>query len=163
LVFDEAHKAVKDYSYTLVAKEYVNQSRYPMILGLTASPGAERSRLQEVCDNLYIENLEYRNEEDPDVKPYVNPIEVNWEWFSLSQEYLYIASKLRSMLHEKLRWLIHNGMLRKKSLEWVFKRDLISLGDELRYTIELTMEEQRSILYTALMNQSSALTLYVSA
>ena len=159
LVFDEAHKAVKDYSYALVAKEYVNQSRYPMILGLTASPGAERSRVQEVCDNLYIENLEYRNEEDPDVKPYVNPIEVNWEWFSLSQEYLYIASKLRSMLHEKLKWLIHNGMLRKKSLEWVFKRDLISLGDELRYTIELTMEEQRSILYTALMNQSSALTL----
>ncbi len=159
LVFDEAHKAVKDYSYALVAKEYVNQSHYPMILGLTASPGAERSRVQEVCDNLYIENLEYRNEEDPDVKPYVNPIEVNWEWFSLSQEYLYIASKLRSMLHEKLKWLIHNGMLRKKSLEWVFKRDLISLGDELRYTIELTMEEQRSILYTALMNQSSALTL----
>ena len=63
------------------------------------------------------------------------------------------------MLHEKLKWLIHNGMLRKKSLEWVFKRDLISLGDELRYTIELTMEEQRSILYTALMYQSSALTL----
>jgi ERCC4-related helicase len=159
LVFDEAHKAVKDYSYALVAKEYVSQSRYPMILGLTASPGAERSRVQEVCDNLYIENLEYRNEEDPDVKPYVNPIQVNWEWFSLSQEYLYIASKLRSMLHEKLKWLIHNRMLRKKSLEWVFKRDLISLGDELRYTIELTMEEQRSILYTALMNQSSALTL----
>src|SRR5919106_2089759 len=159
LVFDEAHKAVKDYSYALVAKEYVNQSRYPMILGLTASPGAERSRVQEVCDNLYIENLEYRNEEDPDVKPYVNPIEVNWEWFSLSQEYLYIASKLRSMLYEKLKWLIHNRMLRKKSLEWVFKRDLLSLGDELRYTIELTMEEQRSILYTALMNQSSALTL----
>ena len=44
LVFDEAHKAVKDYSYALVAKEYINQSRYPMILGLTASPGAERSR-----------------------------------------------------------------------------------------------------------------------
>ena len=159
LVFDEAHKAVKDYSYALIAKEYVNQYRYPMILGLTASPGAERSRVQEVCNNLFVENLEYRNEEDPDVKPYVNPIEVNWEWFSLSQEYLYIASKLRSMLYEKLKWLIRNGMLRKKSLEWVFKRDLLSLGDELRYTIELTMEEQRSKLYSALKKQSSALTL----
>jgi ERCC4-related helicase len=159
LVFDEAHKAVKDYSYALIAKEYVNQYRYPMILGLTASPGAERNRVQQVCNNLFIENLEYRNEEDPDVKPYVNPIEVNWKWFSLSQQYLYIASKLRSMLYERLRWLIHNGMLRNKSLEWVFKRDLLSLGDELRYTIELTMEEQRSTLYTALKKQSSALTL----
>jgi ERCC4-related helicase len=159
LVFDEAHKAVKDYSYALIAKEYINQNRYPLILGLTASPGAERSRVQEVCDNLFIENLEYRNEEDPDVKPYVNPIEVNWKWFSLSQEYLYIISKLRSMLYEKLTWLIHNRMLRKKSLEWVFKRDLLSLGDELRYTIELTMEEQRSTLYAALKIQSSALKL----
>jgi ERCC4-related helicase len=159
LVFDEAHKAVKDYSYALIAKEYINQYRYPLILGLTASPGAERSRVQEVCNNLFIENLEYRNEEDPDVKPYVNPIEISWKWFSLSQQYLYIISRLRSMLYEKLRWLIHKGMLRKKSLEWVFKRDLLSLGDELRYTIELTMEEQRSTLYTALKKQSSALTL----
>ena len=69
LVFDEAHKAVKDYSYTLIAKEYINQSPCPMILALTASPGAERSRIQEVCNNLFIENLEYRNEDDPDVKP----------------------------------------------------------------------------------------------
>ena len=159
LVFDEAHKAVKDYSYALIAKEYVNQYRYPMILGLTASPGAERSRVQEVCNNLFIENLEYRNEEDPDVKPYINPIEVSWMWLTLSQQYLYIISKLRSMLYEKLKWLIRNGMLRKKSLEWVFKRDLLSLGDELRYTIELTMEEQRSKLYSALKKQSSALTL----
>jgi ERCC4-related helicase len=159
LVFDEAHKAVKDYSYALIAKEYISQYRYPLILGLTASPGAERSRVQEVCNNLFIENLEYRNEEDPDVKPYVNPIEISWKWFSLSQQYLYIISRLRSMLYEKLRWLIHNGMLRKKSLEWVFKRDLLSLGDELRYTIELTMEEQRSTLYAALKKQSSALTL----
>jgi ERCC4-related helicase len=159
LVFDEAHKAVKDYSYALIAKEYISQYRYPLILGLTASPGAERSRVQEVCNNLFIENLEYRNEEDPDVKPYVNPIEISWKWFSLSQQYLYIISRLRSMLYEKLRWLIHNGMLRKKSLEWVFKRDLLSLGDELRYTIQLTMEEQRSTLYAALKKQSSALTL----
>jgi Fanconi anemia group M protein len=63
------------------------------------------------------------------------------------------------MLHEKLRWLIQRRILRKKSLEWVFKRDLISLGEELQYTIELTMEEQRAPLYIALMNQSSALTL----
>jgi ERCC4-related helicase len=159
LVFDEAHKAVKDYSYTLIAKEYINQSPCPTILALTASPGAERSKIQEVCNNLFIENLEYRNEDDPDVKPYVNPIQVKWEWFSLPEEYRYIASTLRSMLHEKLRWLIQRGILRKKSLEWVFKIDLISLGEELQYTIELTMEEQRGPLYIALMNQSSALTL----
>lgn len=159
LVFDEAHKAVKDYSYTSIAREYTSQAPCPMILALTASPGAERKRVQEVCDNLFIENIEYRNEDDTDVKPYINPIDVKWEWFSLSEEHRYIASTLRSMLHERLRWLIQRGVLKKRSVEWVFKRDLISLGEELRYTIELTMAEQRALLYAALANQSTALTL----
>jgi ERCC4-related helicase len=159
LVFDEAHKAVKDYSYTSIAREYTSHAPCPMILALTASPGAERKRVQEVCDNLFIENIEYRNEDDLDVKPYINPIDVKWEWFSLSEEHRYIASTLRSMLHERLRWLIQRGVLKKRSVEWVFKRDLISLGEELRYTIELTMAEQRAFLYAALSNQSTALTL----
>jgi ERCC4-related helicase len=159
LVFDEAHKAVKDYSYTSIAREYTSHAPCPMILALTASPGAERKRVQEVCDNLFIENIEYRNEDDLDVKPYINPIDVKWEWFSLSEEHRYIASTLRSMLHERLRWLIQRGVLKKRSVEWVFKRDLISLGEELRYTIELTMAEQRALLYAALSNQSTALTL----
>ena len=159
LVFDEAHKAVKDYSYTSIAREYTSQAPFPTILALTASPGAERKRVQEVCDNLFIENIEYRNEDDLDVKPYVNPIDVKWEWFSLSEEHRFIASTLRSMLHERLRWLIQRGVLKKRSVEWVFKRDLISLGEELRYTIELTMAEQRAFLYAALANQSAALTL----
>src|SRR5918995_546652 len=159
LVFDEAHKAVKDYSYTSIAREYTSQEPCPMILALTASPGAERKRVQEVCDNLFIENIEYRNEDDLDVKPYINPIDVKWEWFSLSEEHRHIASTLRSMLHERLRWLIQRGVLKKRSVEWVFKRDLISLGEELRYTIELTMAEQRALVYAALANQSTALTL----
>jgi ERCC4-related helicase len=159
LVFDEAHRAVKDYAYTSIAKEYINQSSFPVILAMTASPGAERKRMQEVCDNLFIEHVEYRSEDDPDVKPYVNPIDVKWEWFKLPEEYQYIISTLRSMLDERLRWLIQKGILRKKSIEWVFKRDLIEAGEALRYRLELTMEEQRAPLYIALMNQSSALTL----
>jgi ERCC4-related helicase len=159
LVFDEAHRAVKDYAYTSIAKEYINQSPCPVILAMTASPGAERKRMQEVCDNLFVEHVEYRSEDDPDVKPYVNPIDVKWEWFNLPEEYRYIISTLRSMLDERLVWLIQKRILRKKSIEWVFKRDLIEAGEALRYRLELTMEEQRAPLHIALMNQSSALTL----
>jgi ERCC4-related helicase len=159
LVFDEAHRAVKDYAYTSIAKEYINQSPCPVILAMTASPGAERKRMQEVCDNLFVEHVEYRSEDDPDVKPYVNPIDVKWEWFNLPEEYRYIISTLRSMLDERLMWLIQKRILRKKSIEWVFKRDLIEAGEALRYRLELTMEEQRGPLHIALMNQSSALTL----
>lgn len=160
LVFDEAHRAVKDYAYTAIAREYVGQSMHPVILAMTASPGAKRERVQEVCDNLYIEHVEYRSEEDGDVKLYVNPIEVKWEWFDLPEEYRYIASMLRSMLDERLKWLVQRGLLgRKKDTRWIFKRDLIEAGEALRYRLELTMEEQRGPLYIAIMNQSAALTL----
>ncbi|MFL6441035.1 MAG: helicase-related protein [Nitrososphaeraceae archaeon] len=159
LVFDEAHRAVKDYAYTSIARHYIQQSSNPLLLALTASPGAERTRVQEVCDNLFVENMEYRTEEDPDVKPYVNPIDVKWEWFNLPEEYMYVISLLRSVLNEKLKWLIQRGIVTKNRIDWIFKRDLIQAGDLLRYNLELTMEEQRGPIYIALSNQSAALSL----
>jgi ERCC4-related helicase len=158
LVFDEAHRAMKEYAYTSIAKEYINQSSCPYILAMTASPGAERKRIQEVCNNLFIEHIEYKSEDDPDVKPYVNAIDVKWEWLNLPEEYRYIVSILRSMLEEKIRWLTRNGLL-MKAIKWIFKKDLIELGEALRYKLELTMEEQRGPVYIAMLNQSSALTL----
>src|SRR5215475_7014455 len=49
LIFDEAHRAVKDYAYTFIAIEYVRQSISPAILALTASPGSDKQRIQEIC------------------------------------------------------------------------------------------------------------------
>ena len=141
LVFDEAHRAVKDYAYTSIARYYVQQSSHPVILAMTASPGSEKTRLEEVCNNLYIEQIEYRNEEDIDVKPYLNPIDVTWKWFTIPQEYKYISSILRVMLEEKLQFLTERGLLRKRHPKWIFKNDLINLGEEIQYKLELTMEE----------------------
>ena len=163
LVFDEAHRAVKDYAYTSIARYYVQQSIHPVILAMTASPGSERERMGEVCDNLSIEKIEYRNEEDIDVKPYINPIDTTWKWFTIPQEYKYISSSLRAMLEEKLQFLIKKGLLRKKHPKWIFKSDLLKLGEEIQYKINITMDEQRGPLYVALMQQSSALTLMYCA
>lgn len=159
LVFDEAHRAVKDYAYTFIAKEYVKQSIYPLILALTASPGSDKQRMKEVCDNLFIEHVEYRSEEDHDVRQYINPIEVEWKYLDLPSEYQYIISNLKSILHEKIRWLIQHRILSQKDPRWIFKRNLIDAGDQIRYNLELTMEEERGPLYVALMQQSSALSL----
>jgi Fanconi anemia group M protein len=160
LIFDEAHRAVKDYAYTTIARKYVDQSEHPMILAMTASPGSDTKRIQDVCNNLFIEHLEYRTEEDADVKPYVNPIDIDWQWVNLTSEYNYIRSILRNMLDDKLRWLIQHGFLRsKREIRWIFKRDLIDAGTEIRYNLELSQEELRASLYFALMQQSSALTL----
>jgi ERCC4-related helicase len=159
LVFDEAHRAVKGYAYTSIATQYIKQSPHPLLLGLTASPGAEKNRVQEVCDKLSIENIQYRTEDDSDVKPFVNPIDVKWDWVNLPWEYRYVISLLRTVLEEKLKWLVQKGIVKKSTIEWIFKRDLIQAGDLLKYNLELTMEEQRGPIYLALSNQSAALTL----
>jgi Fanconi anemia group M protein len=160
LVIDEAHRAVKDYAYTTIASQYVNQSEHPVILAMTASPGSDVKRIHDVCKNLFIEHIEYRTEEDMDVKPYINSINVNWQWVSLNSEYYYIRSILKDMLNDKLRWLFQHEFLRKRGgIRWIFKRDLIDIGAEIRYNLELSQEETRASLYFALMQQSLALTL----
>ena len=90
LIFDECHRAVKNYAYTDIAKFYISQAKYPLILGTTASPGSELNRVLAICRNLFIEQVEYRNEEDPDVVPYIQPISVEWKRVTLPSEYLEI-------------------------------------------------------------------------
>ena len=158
LVFDEAHRAVKDYAYVFVAREYFKQSPNAMILALTASPGSDKQRITEICENLFIEQVEYKNEDDKDVKPYINTIDIAWKWFDLPLEYQYIRARLKDMLIEKINWLIQHRHISKNPM-WIFKRDLISAGEQIRYNLELTMEEERGPLYTALYQQSSALSL----
>src|SRR3989338_4238689 len=68
---DEAHRAVGDYAYPFVAKQYQKKARYPRILALTASPGSDMEKIKEVCQNLFIEEIEIRTEESPDVRPYI--------------------------------------------------------------------------------------------
>lgn len=158
LVFDEAHRAVKDYAYTFIADQYMKHCSFPLILGLTASPGSEKNKIQEICNNLFIEHLEYKTEEDPDVMQYINPIDIDWKWFDLPSEYQYVKSILKSMLDEKLDWLIKKKIITKNS-EWIFKRDLISLGDELRRRLTTIPEQRRSSVYFAITQQSNALSI----
>ena len=57
IVFDECHHGVGAYSYVYLASRYVKESNYNLILGLTASPGSDKSKIKEVCENLYIQNV----------------------------------------------------------------------------------------------------------
>ena len=67
------------------------------------------------------------------------------------------------MLEDKLQVLIKRGLLIKKHPKWIFKSDLLKLGEEIRYKINSSQEELRGPLYSALMQQSSALTLMYCA
>jgi len=159
LVFDECHRAVKNYDYTDIAQFYVSQAKYPLILGMTASPGSDLERVLGVCRSLYIERVEYRTEEDPDVKPYVHPIEVIWKSVNLPNEYLQMRSQIRSMLNKRVNWLVSKGIINCKP-EYVTKKTLIEAGEKLRFILEESIEEERGRIFIDIVNQSLALTLF---
>ncbi|MBM3228305.1 DEAD/DEAH box helicase [Candidatus Pacearchaeota archaeon] len=75
LIEDEAHRCIKNYDYSYVAKKYLEQALHPRILGLTASPGSEVSKIKEICKNLSIEEVELRTRESLDVQPYLKKLE----------------------------------------------------------------------------------------
>ncbi|MFH0836659.1 MAG: DEAD/DEAH box helicase [Candidatus Aenigmatarchaeota archaeon] len=71
LIVDEAHRSVGNYAYVFVAEEYMRKSRDPLILALTASPGSDKEKINEIKKKLFIEHVEIRERDDIDVKPYV--------------------------------------------------------------------------------------------
>src|SRR5207245_10451144 len=101
IVFDKAHRCVRDYAYSEVAENYKRQASNPLILGLTASPSARKERVQEICDKLAITNVEMRTEEDEDVVQYVNDVTINWERVPLPPTNKEIRKILRGGLEER--------------------------------------------------------------
>ena len=160
-VFDECHRARKDYAYTYVARKYVQQAGWPIILGMTASPGADNKKIGEICRALYIEWAEYRSEEDEDVAPYINPVDVNLRWVNLPSEYIKAVNAIREMLNEKLVWLNKMGFVRVKP-EFLGRRDLLEVGEKLRLRLNDASDKEKGPIYSAIVAQSAALTLFHS-
>ena len=116
MVFDEAHRSVKDYSYTQLAKAYKERGWNPLILGLTASPGGSKEKVNEIVKNLYVEKVEARNEEDEDVRSYVEQTSFEGIKVALPQVYDSVLGPLREIYNEKVTRLMQAGFLPKNRL-----------------------------------------------
>jgi Fanconi anemia group M protein len=132
IIFDEAHRARGNYAYVGIATYYFRQCRKPLVLGLTASPGGSEEKIAEVCENLGITAIEHRTDEDKDVKPYIQPIEVEWRRVKPPEQYLVVRDRLRQMLVERVKGLQALGVLTDKQPAFITRRDLVELNDELQ-------------------------------
>ncbi|MBI2175963.1 DEAD/DEAH box helicase [Candidatus Woesearchaeota archaeon] len=130
LGFDEAHRAVKDYSYVWIAKQYMKTARFPRILALTASPGSDMEKITEVCNNLFIEDIEVRTEGDPDVQPYMQEVDIDWVKVDLPPELAEVKKLLEASFRSKLEDVKKMGYL--KGIFGVSKKDLLLLQASLR-------------------------------
>ncbi|MBU0614483.1 MAG: DEAD/DEAH box helicase [Nanoarchaeota archaeon] len=129
---DEAHRAVGDYAYVFVAKQYQEKAHYPRILALTASPGSDIETISEVCKNLYIEDIEVRTDDDPDVKPYIQDINIEWVKVDLPQNLLDTHKYLKLFLTDRLEKLKALGLLHRTDTKFVSKADLLQMQGQLR-------------------------------
>jgi len=152
LIFDEAHRAVGDYPYVFIASQYLRVARNPMILALTASPGGEVERIEEVKRNLAIQCIQLRTEESKDVKPYLMPVKVEWRKVELPEYFLTLKRLLEEQLKEHLSSLKSAGYL--SSISDVSKKDLLKLQQQL-----LSELSKGSDVSQALISQAAALKL----
>ena len=135
LGFDEAHRAVGDYAYVFVAREYVKRARFPRIIAMTASPGSDNEKITEVCQNLFIEDVEVRTYEDPDVKKYIQEIDVQWVKVNLPEPFKVIQKDLKAFIKSRVQKLKDWGVLRRKDINFVSKTELLKMQGEIRARI----------------------------
>ncbi|MGL4670467.1 MAG: DEAD/DEAH box helicase [Methanobacteriaceae archaeon] len=105
LVFDECHHAVGSYAYVYLASRYIQESKNHLIMGLTASPGHDNDKIKIVCENLFIQEVMIKTEDDVDVKPYFNPIKIDWVKVDMSKELLKIKEHMDKSLKHRLKML----------------------------------------------------------
>ena len=140
ITFDEAHRCVKDYAYTYIAKKYVEQAAHPLILGLTASPGGSREKINEIKENLFIRAVEIRSETDTDMKPYTKEIEKECVYVDFPEEFKPIKELFEQCLRDDVFWLRDHHFLQtlrpsRKALLMLQKRfgSIFSRGKNYAY------------------------------
>ncbi|MFA5992384.1 MAG: DEAD/DEAH box helicase [Candidatus Pacearchaeota archaeon] len=101
LIEDEVHRCVKNYSYTYVAKKYLEQAQHPNLIGLSASPGADKLAIKTICDNLSIENVEIRTRNSEDVKEYLQDLEIQTIKIEFPKKFEEIRNLFQTMLTKR--------------------------------------------------------------
>jgi len=115
LVLDEVQHAIGDYDYVWIAKQYHTTAKYPRILGLSASPGANKDKIEEILKNTFIEDIEIRTHDDEDVKIYIKEKEVTKEFVELPENIKEVKKFLEESYKNKLKQLKETGHLNSGS------------------------------------------------
>ena len=154
MIVDEAHRSVGDYPYAFISERFYESRPEGLVMGLTASPGHEVSRIYEVCSNLGIENIELRVDSDPDVKPYIQDIDVNWVKVEVSRGLKDIGNILERMFLERIKKLQRMGLLRKGRVTSV--KELLGAGSRIQEMIKKSRGKGGSY-YHAMSLQAQAM------
>ena len=127
IIFDECHRTIGDYAYCFIAKKYVETSKNSQILGLTASPGSTEGKINEIKNNLFIDHIEIRTEQDSDVKPYIYKVDDEWIKVKLPSEFIEIKKIITEKLRTIYKLLKNQELLNSSDINKVSRKNLLTL------------------------------------
>lgn len=148
LGFDEAHRASGNYAYNFIARQYNKNADFPRIVAMTASPGADLEKINEVIKNLFIETVEVRTEESPDVNPYIQKVNTKWIELHLPKEFLDVKKFLEDCIKVKLKELKELDLITSYNIDSMSRKEILGLQGALQAKImsgEKTIENLRGL------------------
>jgi Fanconi anemia group M protein len=150
VIFDEAHRAIGEYSYVWLAKQAKEKCR---IMALTASPASDKEKLDEIKSNLFISEIEVRTEKDKDVESYVKGKKIERVYVELPEEFKEIKDLLERSLKSRLRILYDAELINSLDLNKIRKKDFLMLQGQLSREVrkgEFNTYKQISIVASCL-------------
>jgi|GEM_PF-2178441 len=111
LIEDECHRCLKNYDYTSIAENYKKNAQHQRILGLTASPGADKATIKKISNNLGIEAIEIRTRESDDVKSYLQELKFQTIKLDFPEEFKEIRNLLLEIHNKKIEEIKNRKLL----------------------------------------------------
>ncbi len=154
VIFDECHRAVGNYSYVYIAEKYTEQAKEPLVLGMTASPGSDKEKIQEICTSLGVTKVESRTEYDRDVAPFIFKKGFEWRGIDVPVEIRRQRQALDEVLSERIDALQKLGFIRKKRSKDISKTEILALRSII---VAQLATQKHADLYKALSLQAEVL------
>lgn len=111
LVVDEAHRATGNYAYCNIVAQVQAVNPHFRILALTATPGSNAERVQEVIDNLHISLIELRTEEALDIRQYIHKKHEETMVVAMTDELSHVRELFLEAMGENCDALAKHGLL----------------------------------------------------
>ncbi len=154
VVFDECHRAVGRYAYTYIADEC--KLRGVQLIGLTASPGSNKKRINALVSTLGIENIEVRISSDSDVMSFVMDKLTHVIYVEKNKAMEGILSSFKNLIDEHLGKLYQYGLSPFKSYDNMPKGRIIQIGTSIDRLQTSNYKYMAMYHYVYLLNLSHA-------
>ncbi|EPQ27508.1 uncharacterized protein PFL1_05046 [Pseudozyma flocculosa PF-1] len=156
VVVDEAHRATGKFAYCNVISMLMQTNPHFRVLALTATPGSNAERVQEVIDRLHIGLIEIRTEASLDIRRYVHKKHEEIVRIRLGRDLNAVRDKWGRLMRTHMETLSKHGMLHQRDPMMVHPFAVRSLLSDPRHK---AVRAQRPQLFTVIKELAEMATL----